>query len=180
VYTNVLLEYDKFGSRFLGFQNYFKSRDLNKVVTATSVSFLSNLEVAFESIKRNPLFGSGLGGHSEMYTLYFKESAFKYSYLYGTNSPSGHSLLIRILSEAGLMGFLAVGWGLFKVTLLRADNYHRIISLACIAHFFGKALKLGGYFDYGTPFFAMILVFNYWDYKQSLKKTATVQVADNE
>lgn len=180
IYTNVLLEYDKFSSRFLGFQNYFQSRDLNKVVTATSVSFLSNLEVAFESIKRNPLFGSGIGGHQEMYTEYFKESAFKFSYLYGLNSASGHSLLIRILSEAGIIGLFLTGWGIVKVTLLRADNYHRIISLACIAHFFGKALKLGGYFDYGTPFFAMILVFNYWDYKLSLKTSTTTQIASNE
>lgn len=173
IYTNVLMGYDKFSARFMGFENYFESRDLNKVVTATSVSFLSNLEVALESIRRNPLFGTGLGGHPEMYAEYFRESTFRLSYLYGVNAPSAHSLFIRILSETGILGMIAAGWGFFKLTLFRADNYHRIISLACLSHFFGKALKLGGYFDYGTPFFIMVMIFNYWDYRQSVKEGNT-------
>lgn len=164
VVTNFLLTYEKFNVRLLGFTNYFETNSFNRVYAGTSVSFLSNAEVAIESIKRNPLFGCGLGGHEEMYHEFYKNSSFKYVYLYGINAASGHSLLIRVFSETGLVGGFFYLFGLWKAMLFRADDYHRIISIACLSHFLGKALKLGGYFDYGTPFFAMILFFNFWDF----------------
>ncbi|WP_127128452.1 O-antigen ligase family protein [Pseudoflavitalea rhizosphaerae] len=170
VFNNFLLSYDKFYFRFLGFKNYMENQTFKTVQAATSVSFLSNFEVAIASVKANPLFGAGLGGHEEMYHRYFSQSSFRLSYLYGVNAASAHSLLIRILSETGLLGFGAYLWGLWKTLLLTADDYHRVVSIACLSHFIGKAMKLGGYFDYGTPFFLMVLIFNYIDYKQSGKK----------
>lgn len=173
VFNNFLLTYDKFYFRFLGFKNYFENQSLRAGQAATSVSFLSNLEVAIFSVKSNPIFGSGLGGHEEMYHRYFSQSSFKLSYMYGLNAASAHSLLIRILSETGILGFGLYLWGLWRSLLLTADDYHRVISIACLSHFIGKAMKLGGYFDYGTPFFLMVLVFNYIDYRSSREeKTA--------
>lgn len=170
VFNNVLLNVEKFNMRLTGFTSYFETNSFNRVYAATSVSFLSNLEVALYSIKNSPLLGCGLGGHEEMYKRYFEDSSFRFNYMYGMNSISAHSLIIRILSETGLIGFGLYIIGLWKSLLLKADDFHRIISIACLSHFVGKALKLGGYFDYGTPFFAMLLLFNYLDYKNSKKK----------
>ncbi len=169
IFNNFLLSYDKFYIRYLGFSSYFENRNFNRVYAATSVSFLSNAEVAMASIKASPLLGSGLGGHEEMYDKYYSNTAFSLSYIYGINKASAHCLLIRIISELGIVGFSLYLLGLAKSLLLRADDYHRIISIACFSHFLGKALKLGGYFDYGTPFFAMLLLFNFMDYKGNLK-----------
>lgn len=170
VFNNILLNVEKFNMRLTGFTSYFETNSFNRVYAATSVSFLSNLEVALYSIKSNPLLGCGLGGHEEMYQKYFEDSSFRFNYMYGMNSISAHSLLIRILSETGLIGFGLYLIGLWKSLLLKADDFHRIISISCLSHFIGKALKLGGYFDYGTPFFAMLLLFNYLDYKNSKNK----------
>jgi O-antigen ligase len=177
VFNNVLLNYDKFYIRYMGFATYFETNNFNQVYAATSISFLSNLEVAWAAIKANPIFGCGLGGHEEMYLRYFENSSFRFSYLYKLNAASAHSLIIRILSETGLIGFFFYLWALWKSLLLKADDYHRIISIACLSHFLGKALKLGGYFDYGTPFFAMILLFNFLDYYANRRSNEKTVVA---
>ncbi len=169
IFNNFLFSYDKFYIRYLGFASYFENRNFNRIYAATSVSFLSNAEVALASIKQSPLLGSGLGGHEEMYAKHYASSAFRFSYIYGINAASAHSLLIRIISELGIVGFVCYIWGLIKSLLLGADDYHRVISIACLSHFLGKALKLGGYFDYGTPFFAMLLFFNFLDYRSKTK-----------
>lgn len=167
IYTSVLLNYNKFYFRYIGFVSYLDGdAGLNKITSGTTLSFLSNAEVMWAGIKKNPLFGVGLGGHEEMYDIYFQNSSFRYMRLYGLNAASAHSLLIRIISEFGLVGLIAYVYGLGKSLLLKANTYHRIISIACFSHFLSKAFKLGGYFDYGTPFFAMMLLFNYWAYKK--------------
>lgn len=168
VYTSVLLNYNKFYLRYMGFAAYVGDDvGLNKISSGTTLSFLSNAEVMWASLKKNPLFGVGIGGHEEMYHRYFQNSSFRYMRLYGLNAASAHSLLIRVISEFGLVGLALYIYGLAKSLLLGANTYHRIISIACFSHFVSKAMKLGGYFDYGTPFFAMMLLFNYESYKEN-------------
>lgn len=166
---NVLLESESFMFRFDSISNYLKYGTFDKVLAGTSISFLTNIEVAVSSIKRSPLIGVGLGGHEEQYFHYFRGNAFESHYLFGLNAPSAHNLLIRIISEHGLIGLVFFVVTLSKSLLLKASGYNRAISIACFSHFVCKSLKLGGYFDYGTPFFVMMLLFNYSDYKYSKK-----------
>jgi hypothetical protein len=142
---------------------------LNSQVRAngTTVSMFSNLMVAEQNIKNNFISGAGLGGHDETYYRFYSNSVFRLNYYYGLNSQSGHSLTIRILSEFGLLGFV-----LYVVTLIRRliflDNgIFRSISFACFSHFLCKSFKLGGYIDYGTPFFFAILLVNFRQFKLS-------------
>lgn len=164
LYNYVFLSYDKFSSRISGFEYYYQYGTFDKLTSGTPISFLSNYEVARYTINKSPIVGSGMGGHEEMYFRFFKNSLFSRHYLFGINAASAHSLILRILSEFGIVGIFFYGWFLLKHLLLNAKGYHRIISIACLTHFLCKFLKLGGYFDYGTPFFAMMLIFNFQDY----------------
>ena len=138
------------------------------------LSFVSNLDVALYSITNNPLFGAGMGGHEGMYQNFFEYSSFRYHPWYEINNNSAHSLTIRILSEAGVIGFIAFLFFLFrsyipKKSLNKSLNDFHIISLCCISHFLCKTFKLGGYFDYGTPFFFTMLLLNLLMYKYYVK-----------
>ncbi len=168
-YSNIFLDIDKFQSRIDGFYVYFEKGALTQVRSSTSLSFLSNFEVAKYSIQKSPLIGSGLGGNEMMYERYFSGTAFKYHYLYGVNALSAHNLLIRIFSEMGLVGGVLYIFLLVRGLILRAPFVYKMIAIASFSHFLCKALKLGGYFDYATPFFVMLMWFNFRDYKRYLK-----------
>lgn len=169
IYHNVLLGYDKFSDRISSMNLYFSGTNMDNITNGTSLSFITNYETAEFSVKESPLIGSGLGGHEEMYHRYFSSSSFRHYYLYGLNSLSGHSLIIRIFSEWGLLG---AGFYIFfqiKTLILSSGTFHRVISIACLSHFLCKFLKLGGYFDYGTPFFAILMWMNYQDYRKYIQ-----------
>jgi O-antigen ligase len=109
-----------------------------------------------------------------MYYKYFEGKPFSKSFDFGVNYNSAHSLTIRILSEAGLLGFLVFLIFLRKKYIQPIKNDRNIlmfhvISLACIGHFLSKSLKLGGYIDYGTPFFLTLLIVNYIAYRNYVK-----------
>ena len=129
-------------------------------VNGTTLSFFSNLEVAFYSLKQNFITGCGLGGHEEVYFKRFENTSFRYNYYYGLNAKSAHSLTIRVLSEFGLLGIVLYVFTLIKSVLFFPSGTSRAMALACLSHFLCKTLKLGGYIDYGTPFFFSILILN--------------------
>lgn len=148
--------------------------DYNTSRNMSVVSLTSNLDVAIGSIKANPLWGSGLGGHESMYYKYFEGKSFEYNDYFGMNDKSAHSMTIRIISETGIIGSILFLLFLYRTYIPRERTkdfslkpYH-VISLACISHFLVKTFKLGGYIDYGTPFFFMLLIVNYMAYKKAV------------
>ena len=169
IFTTYLVNIEFLQYRLTGFLDYFEHQNVAKIQSATSLSFLSNAEVAISSVNANPLFGVGLGGHEAQYFRHFKGTSFSRHYIFGINAPSGHNLLIRIISETGLIGTFLYLSNLIKGLLFTSTGIHRIIAISCFSHFISRALKLGGFIDYGTPFFVMIMFFNYIDYK-SLQK----------
>lgn len=136
----------------------------------TTVSLYSNLMVAEDNLKRGNMIGSGLGSHEEMYYRFFKNSSFRYSWFYGLNAPSGHSLTIRIFSEFGIIGLIVYIITMIKKVILVDNGIYRSISLACLSHFVCKSFKLGGYIDYGTPFFFAMLFINFRQYQKRKAK----------
>jgi hypothetical protein len=142
---------------FLGKKSILNARlDVN----STTLSFYSNFDVAQFTLSQSPLLGSGLGGHEEMYYRRFANTAFQANYYYGLNAKAAHSLSIRILSELGLVGAVLYVYTLVKSVLFARKGIYYAISLACLSHFLCKFFKLGGYIDYGTPFFFTILILN--------------------
>ena len=148
-----------------GMIDYILYQDI-KNLQGTPLSFFSNFQVAIHNISINPLFGSGLGGHEESYYRYYNIQSFStLQYLFGLNAKSGHSLSIRVLSELGLIGFGIYVYVLGQTLLIKATSKQYAISLACLSHFLCKSLKLGNYFDLGTPFFLLVLIYSYSEYK---------------
>ena len=136
----------------------------------TPLSFLYNFQVAMETLKLSPLLGSGLGGHEEMYYRYFNLNEFsRLDYLFGLNAKSAHSLSIRIISELGLIGLIGYLWLLSRPLLIKRNSIFYAISIGCLSHFLCKTLKLGNYFDLGTPFFLLIIIFSYTAYRAEIK-----------
>src|SRR5690606_22365071 len=126
------------------------------------LSFFSNYQVAMYTIKENPVTGSGLGGHEEMYYRYFANQPFStLEYLFGLNAKSAHSLTIRILSELGLLGFILYLYHLFKSLFVKRNTIYFAIAISSFSHFLCKTLKLGIYFDLGTPFFFLMIIYAY-------------------
>ncbi len=140
---------------------------LNRTVDAngTTVSLYSNLMVAEENLKKGNIFGSGLGGHQEMYYRYYENSPFRFNWHYELNAPSGHCLTNRVFSEFGLVGLILYIIYLARRVILLDNGIFRSISLACLSHFVCKTFKLGGYIDYGTPFFFAMLTINFIQYR---------------
>lgn len=135
----------------------------------TAISLLTNLEVAIYSLSENPLFGSGLGGHQARYFEYYAGSSFaEKSWHYGWNSSTGHSLIIRLLSEVGLAGVLFIIYRIKKLLILdKKTGKYYFISIACLSYFLFRLFKLGGYFEYGIYFFVVIFMLNYGQYKKA-------------
>ena len=87
--------------------------DVNVIrkLNLSSYAFLSNLYVTTESLKENPLTGSGLGTHANNYDRFIPEELKKRGDL---NREEANSLAFRLLSETGITGFV-----LFLVFLIR-------------------------------------------------------------
>lgn len=135
----------------------------DKSTNLTMLSFLSNLDVAKFSLEKNPLTGSGMGAHKYVYDEYYKNDyIFKAHPRYGINSIASHSMALRIIAELGLMGMVIYGLFLTKnyIKYTKINSLNHYVSLAVMAHFFAKAIKLSGYIDYGTPFFVAVLLLN--------------------
>jgi hypothetical protein len=172
-----------FSARFYDTYDTFSGRKsiLNSRldVNSTTLSFYSNFEVAKYTLNQSPLFGSGLGGHEEMYYRRFANSPFQSNYYYGLNAKAAHSLSIRILSELGLIGAVLYVYTLVRSIIFSGKGIYYAISLSCISHFLCKFFKLGGYIDYGTPFYFTILILNARAYFASqLQKSAVTKSGD--
>lgn len=157
VYINFIYSNTEFSYRIDGVMNFLKTGDMTGI-HGTPLSFATNMRVAIESIKHNVFFGSGLGGHESKYFEVIEKTDISYGYLYGLNAKSAHSLSIRVISELGLVGFVWYVYIMIRNFFLVLSVEERTITVACVSHFLCKTMKLGGYFDYGTPFFFLMLV----------------------
>lgn len=126
----------------------------------TTASWVSNWSVALSNVEEFFPFGIGYSNHATGYDRFFENSSFENSVFYGTNSRSGHSLLFRFLSEFGALGALLLSvTGFFATRKVKAyDPLTKTVFWSCSAHLIGKSMKLGSYFDYGTPFFLCIML----------------------
>lgn len=172
IYSNFIITNPEYAFRILPLLDYFSGGNVfSKALSGTPLSFLSNLEVAFFSLKKNLINGVGIGNHE---TAYFE----KYSLAnfigaersFGLNARSGHALTIRIISELGLLGILGYTYFFIKnIILSKKFTVYHAISIGCLSHFIAKSLKLGAYIDYGTPFFFCVFLINHQQYRKMKK-----------
>ncbi len=122
----------------------------------TVKSLFTNAAVAFNAISEGQLLGHGFGGHHYAYLEFFEGTDFEDDHHYGMNSISAHSLGIRLISEFGVLGILAVVWWLGR-SFLRSGTRTATNQLWAMSfiYFLGRCFKLGGIMDYGCPMFLL-------------------------
>ena len=160
--VSYLLQFEEFSYRLVPVINYFFGEDTleySRRLAGTPLSFVSNLNVAIDIALSN-FFGGGIGSHPLSYDEYFsKNSWIGYDYNYGLNRNSGHSLIIRIISEFGF--FIPLGiisYITIKFNKIKTLSLRKIILISCLSHFIAKFIKLGAYIDFGTPIFFSIII----------------------
>jgi hypothetical protein len=159
-YTNVT-EFQKRVDSSIGLWAY---QDYS-IENTNSSSFVlyNNWHIAMQSVQDYPFFGTGLGSYEKAFDRYtLTKTVIDYDFEF--NKPDGNSLLVRLITETGLIGTLA-----FIVILVRgfignriyeeglpyklASNGLLVMLLMCL-------LRQGNYFLNGLPFFVMLYHYN--------------------
>ena len=130
-------------------------------VNLSTYTWVSNAMVAFNSLSRNPLFASGLGSHPISYRQFMPSKTWGRDI--SLNAEDANSLLLRLLSETGLIGFGFVMY-FFARNYLRKSKGKRmnvIINHACLPFFAAQMLRSGHYFLEGIFLFFWLYYFSY-------------------
>jgi hypothetical protein len=144
----------------------FGTIDVSEVNLST-YALASNFYVTEMVLKSNPFLGHGIGSHPISHDKYIYGltgvESFTTSTEFEFNKEDANSLLLRILSEMGILGAIGVFYFLIK-NYTAKDGFYQI-SRALILYFIYKLLREGHYFSPEMYFF----VFTYYFIK--LKST---------
>ncbi len=136
-------------------------------VNSSTFALYTNFIIAKESFVRNPFLGSGLGSHPVNYDITFAKY-FPPDFIerFGTfNKFDANSLFLRLMSETGLLGLLAVFiflWRFFmgkKYLRNPRFRYLNIINQSIFILIVVRLLRTGHYF--GNGFFLFIFMYYY-------------------
>jgi hypothetical protein len=126
-------------------------------VEVSAVTILANRVVAEENLKLRPLLGGGLGSHP---VAYDKFSPFMPGFaeeIEGLNAQDASGLLLRLLSETGVLGTLFFLWALWYpawrlLAVLRTTNQRALIAVGAATASSYAGLLLGFLVRYGAYF----------------------------
>lgn len=125
----------------------------------SSIVFYNNFVVAMENFKTNFLFGTGLGSHP---VAFEQHSITKHIETFGfaNNSSDANSMLLRIISEIGMVGliiaFLFIRRNYVRRNAGQTGNNYWILSSAALCVILVYMLRQGHYFLNGFPFFVWV------------------------
>ena len=145
-------------------------------INLSSYSLISNLLVSTKSFSINPLFGNGIGSHELSRNRYIEEieGIENFEEYLRLNSKDANSLLLRIISELGIIGIVGMIFFISKFYIPYSDeksSFNTFVSRGLILYFFCKLLREGHYFSPEMYFFVGLYVYNYkYVYKKSLKQ----------
>lgn len=153
--------------RFIDTYVAFSSGDLSELNVST-IAFYNNAHVAISSFIEYFPIGGGLGSHPisfEKYSLSGPGTAFS------LNSDDANSLLFRMISELGVLGFLVVIFLCYKLYIFNnsENTSYTAVSKSLFVFFFAYLLRQGHYFLFGLPLF--IQIFLYIEKPNSLEKS---------
>jgi hypothetical protein len=148
-------------------------RILSKIHGSSFVLY-NNYNVATENFKNNPLFGSGLGSHE------FAFEKYNLNYLLGDiykfNTADANSMLLRVISETGLMGVIFVFLFVFKFYISKnlaseEDESYWVISNAILVLIIIQLVRQGNYTFSGFFLYCWMYYYNsalYAGYREKL------------
>jgi len=134
-------------------------------VNLSTYALASNAFVAYKSFLDNPFFGHGLGSHPISYNRYLipgNSEGFWQGSVYGLNREDACSLFLRLASETGLFGIMAVLYFIFKFPIKNSDNKNlKMLNNGIFVMFLAHLFRQGHYFYDGLFFFVWLYYFTY-------------------
>ena len=158
--VSLFLFYGNFNQRVTDTANGIQTKDLSGI-NLSSYAFVSNIFIAQKSLENNILLGSGLGSHELTHQKYLPDisGVEEFEDYTNLNSKDANSLLLRILSDLGLLGFLLILIFIFK-NYYKGENDNLIfLSRSILIYFFCKLVREGHYFSPEMYFFVFSYVF---------------------
>jgi hypothetical protein len=147
-------------------------------VNSSSFVLYNNYHIAMENFKHNFLTGTGLGSHPvafEKYSLTKENGILDIQF----NMADANSLLLRLISETGLIGVAFFYLFITRLYVRRNEYYSEnnlwIISNAFLVIIVLYLLRQGNYFLNGFPLFMWVYYFNHSTYLGSLETKAATQ-----
>lgn len=125
----------------------------------STYALVSNAYVAVRAFQERPVFGYGLGGHSIAHAKYIDDlpGAEALGDLADLNAQDANSLLLRTMSEFGLVGIICTFVFIFKFWTPGYSAYGNI-SAAIFVYFVLALLRAGQWFEPERYFFVWIYV----------------------
>lgn len=121
---------------------------------------VSHAFVACKTFAMSPMFGHGLGSHPISYDRFIRSGISCGLWKEGiteTNKADASSLLVRLVSETGLVGVIAVLFFIWKFRVKKSGNRELyIVNNAVFVLFILQLLKQGHYFYNGLFFFVWL------------------------
>jgi hypothetical protein len=149
----------------------------------SSIVFYNNFVVATENFKSNFLLGTGLGSHPVAFEKYSITKNIE-TFGFANNSSDANSMMLRIISECGLIGVLFVIVFLRRNFVKRnrgnADEQFWIISNASLCVIVLYLFRQGHYFINGFPIFVWIYYYNKRNYEQWKSRMLTGDEMEDE
>lgn len=154
--------------RINGIKAFVSQPSVNPTTHMSVYAVASNAFIAFNGFMNNFLFGMGLGSHPASYDKFFYLGVSK-GFLYPELPPGesvevckgdSGSLFLRLLSETGLIGIIAVFYFIFRFRIkMNNDINLQIINNGIFILFILYLLRQAHYFYNGLFFFVWIYYF---------------------
>jgi len=173
----------KINQTIFAFQTPIITQPMLDQMNGSTFALFSNFKIAQVSFIRNPILSSGLGSHSYNYDRVFTD-VFDAKYLerFGElNKYDANSLLIRMISETGLLGLGMFFIFMFKYRMKRKWlNVPLLANYAIINHgifilFIVRLVRTGNYIGNGFFFFFFLYYFTAKaakDYAKNIKNVS--------
>jgi hypothetical protein len=136
-------------------------RSILSQVHGSSFVLYNNYHIAIENFKNNPIFGSGLGSHEFAFDKYNLNAII--GGIYEFNTADANSMLLRTLSEMGIMGILFIILFIMRFYIsknlgVEEDDEYWLISNALLVIILAQLFRQGnytftGFFIYGWMYY---------------------------
>jgi hypothetical protein len=126
-------------------------------INSSSFVLYNNYHIATENFLSNPIAGTGLGSHPVAFDKYSLTNDSEQFLDIHFNKADGNSMLIRLISETGLMGlvfiFIFIRRNFVSRNKFDDEDHSWVISNAVLVLIMLYMLRQGNYFLNGFPFF---------------------------
>ncbi len=146
---------------------FSQDSEIDGSIDLSSFTLFNNAIVAFSNLQAHPLTGTGIGSHPTAYDKYsltnLNPNLQSWLAKEELNKEDANSLLLRLISETGILGLILYSIFIIKNIVYEKDSddqYYWLISNACLVMVLTALLRNGHYFLNGIPLFMMLLYFN--------------------